>query len=239
MLSVVVPVHNEAENIESLVREILAIADKVPLTEIIYVDDASTDGTLAELTRLKAAEPRLRVLKHSHRAGQSAGLWTAINAAKGTLIAPLDGDGQNDPANIIRLYETYQKGAANPRRMVAGQREKREDSALRRFSSRLANRVRSWALQDGVRDTGCALKLFRREDYLRLPYFNHMHRFLPAVMRMQGVEVDLVDVTHRPRLRGTSKYGVMNRVWVGIVDILGVLWLKARAYPVTLSVRED
>lgn len=240
MLSVVVPVHNEAENIAPLVAEIAALKNRVPLMEIVYVDDGSTDATLAELRKIQAIEPALRVISQNPRSGQSCATWTGVAAATQPICVTLDGDGQNDPEGIVGMFETFMENANAGRRvMVAGQREKREDNLLRKISSRVANKVRSALLNDGVRDTGCALKMFRRDDYLALPYFNHMHRFLPALMIRQGVSIALSPVRHRPRTRGTSKYGVMNRLWVGIVDLFGVRWLQARAKPVTLSVREE
>jgi dolichol-phosphate mannosyltransferase len=233
MITVIVPVLNEAENIRPLVKEILAIRDKVPLTEILYVDDGSDDATpdiLAELTR---EQPLLRYIRTPKRSGQSAATWLGAYYAQGGLIVTLDGDGQNDPADIVPLYRAWkdeQQRKPGPV-MVAGQRAKRNDSWLRRVSSRIANKVRANMLKDGVRDTGCALKLMPRDEFLRLPRFNHMHRFLAALLRRDGVRVLLVDVSHRPRTAGQSKYGLWNRLWVGIVDLFGVAWLQARAMP--------
>ncbi len=232
MLSVVVPVYNEKENIRPLLEEIAAVAKIVPVTEVIYVDDGSDDGSHEHLAELAAAFPSLRVLRHSARSGQSRGLWTGISHATGQLIVTLDGDGQNDPADIKLLFELYQsKAASNPRIMVAGQRLKRNDNLVRRLSSRAANAIRSYFLKDGTRDTGCSLKLFRREDYVALPYFNHMHRYLPALMKGHYIEVLHVDVSHRPRARGVSKYGFFDRLWVGVHDLFGVRWLLKRARP--------
>lgn len=228
-ISIVIPVFNEADNIGVLVSEILGVAASFPLREIVVVDDASVDGTTAVLDKIKKSEVRLRVVTHTERRGQSTAIHSGIQAARGDLIVTMDGDGQNDPADIIKLYEEYKKHA--PATMVAGQRLKRQDNRLRLLSSRVANAVRSWILNDGVRDTGCGLKLFRRADYLALPFFNHQHRFLPALMKVTGIIVMLVDVGHRPRLRGVSKYGVMNRLGVGIVDLFGVRWLMARTRP--------
>ncbi|MBU6234596.1 MAG: glycosyltransferase family 2 protein [Alphaproteobacteria bacterium] len=240
MLSVVVPVHNEAENIAPLIAEIAALKNRVPLMEIVYVDDGSTDSTLAELKRIQSIEPLLRIIAQTPRSGQSCATWTGVAASTQPICVTLDGDGQNDPEGIVPMFGVFMERAnAGQRVMVAGQREKREDNTLRKFSSRVANKVRSSLLGDGVRDTGCALKMFRRDDYLMLPYFNHMHRFLPALMIRAGVAIALSDVKHRPRTRGTSKYGVMNRLWVGIVDLFGVRWLQARAKPTTLAVREE
>lgn len=229
MISIVVPVFNEEENIEPLLAEIAAVAAAVPVTEVLYVDDGSTDGTPRVLKSLRARFPFLRVLRHDRCGGQSAGLWTGVQAARNEIVVTLDGDGQNDPADISRLLEVYKKeSTGNPAVMVAGQRRKRNDSWVKRISSRLANRIRSGLLKDGTRDTGCSLKLFRRSDYLRLPYFNHMHRFLPALMMRDGVKVVHADVSHRPRARGVSKYGTLDRLAVGVADLWGVWWLLKR-----------
>ncbi|NBX66818.1 MAG: glycosyltransferase family 2 protein [Proteobacteria bacterium] len=240
MLSVVVPVHNEAENIAPLVAEIAALKNRVPLMEIVYVDDGSTDNTIAELKRIQSIEPMLRVVAQTPRSGQSCATWTGVAASTQPICVTLDGDGQNDPEGIVGMFGVFMERAnAGHRVMIAGQRAKREDNLVRKISSRTANRIRSWILNDGVSDTGCALKMFRRDDYLALPYFNHMHRFLPALMIRAGVAIALCPVKHRPRTRGTSKYGVMNRLWVGIVDLIGVRWLQARAKPVHLVTREE
>ena len=240
MLSVIVPVHNEAENIAPLVTEIAALKSRVPIAEIVYVDDGSTDDTLAELKKMQAKEPLLRIISQNPRSGQSCATWTGVQAATQPVCVTLDGDGQNDPEGMVAMFGVYMAEANKGRRvMVAGQREKREDNFLRKLSSRVANNVRSAMLGDGVRDTGCALKMFSRDDYLSLPYFNHMHRFLAALMIRNGVPIALSDVKHRARVRGTSKYGVMNRLWVGIVDLFGVRWLQSRAKPTQLVVRED
>lgn len=229
MITVIVPVHNEAANIAPLLAKIADAAKTAPVTEIIYVDDASTDETPAALAAACAAHPLLRVIRHGERCGQSAALWTGIAAAKNPLVATLDGDGQNDPGDVAKLYTQY-RAAGEGRVMVAGQREKRHDNLVRRLSSRVANKVRSAMLRDGVRDTGCSLKLFRREDFLQLPRMNHLHRFLPALMQREGVRVVLCDVGHFPRAHGVSKYGTWDRLWVGIADLWGVRWLQSRAF---------
>lgn len=239
MLSIVIPVLNESENIRPLLAEIDAIARKAPVNEIIYVDDGSTDDTLAVLKACKKDFKKLRIIRHETCCGQSAALWSGITAAKGDVIVTLDGDGQNDPADIPLVFERFaEQGGPDAKVMVAGQRRKRQDNWLRRVSSRVANGVRSALLRDGTRDTGCSLKIFRRADYLALPYFNHMHRFLPALMKTSGVGIVHMDVAHRPRARGVSKYGVMNRLWAGIVDLFGVMWLMRRARP-RVAVREE
>jgi dolichol-phosphate mannosyltransferase len=191
------------------------------------VDDGSTDGTLACLTAALHPPARsLHILSHAIRSGQSAALRSGILAARGEWIVTLDGDGQNDPADIPGLLALTK--TATPPTLICGQRQRRQDSWPRRFSSRVANTVRSRLLDDGVMDTGCGLKVFRRDDFLRLPWFDHMHRFLPALFRREGGTVVTREVHHRPRRRGQSKYGVHNRFWVGIVDLCGVLWLKRR-----------
>jgi dolichol-phosphate mannosyltransferase len=229
-LSVVVPVHNEAGNIRPLVVEIReALKDRVPSFEIIYVNDASTDDTAAELAQLLQEFSELRVLQHGRQSGQSTALQTGVLAARHDWIATLDGDGQNDPADIPALIDRLMHGEQPPPRMLAGWRAQRNDTWLRRFSSRLANGVRARLLQDNTPDTGCGLKLFDRALFLRLPYFDHMHRFLPALAQRAGAEIESLPVSHRPRVRGKSKYGVHNRLWVGIVDLLGVMWLLRRA----------
>jgi dolichol-phosphate mannosyltransferase len=229
-LSVVVPVHNEIDNLESLIGEITQALTPLGDYEIVYVDDGSTDGTLEKLRALKASVPALRVLRHVRCCGQSTALRTGILAARGAWIATLDGDGQNDPADIPRLLEALdQLGGETGRGMVAGYRRKRKDTGWRRFSSRIANAVRGGLLRDNTPDTGCGLKVFSRALFLELPYFDHMHRFLPALTQRAGAPVISVEVNHRPRLYGVSKYGTWHRLWVGIVDLFGVMWLQRRA----------
>lgn len=220
---------NEEGNIASLIAEIAKASTFAPITEIIYIDDGSTDKTFDVLKSLQSQYPTLRILKHGHRSGQSAGLWTGIKAATNDVIATLDGDGQNDPADIPLVYETYLKEKSlSEKVMVAGQRKKRQDNLGRRLASRFANNLRSFLLRDGTRDTGCSLKMFSRADYINLPYFNHMHRFLPALMIRDGVKIAHIDVSHRPRTSGASKYTNLNRAIVGIADLMGVMWLQRR-----------
>ncbi len=232
MISVIVPVYNERENIESLIQELMSAAKTADISEIIYVDDGSSDDSLQILSGLRTNCPLLRVIKHEVRAGQSAAFLSGVKAAGNKIVVLMDGDGQNDPADIALLHKTFKEHEASCKKiMVAGQRAKRQDNFLRRISSRFANKIRSAILNDHIRDTGCSLKLIRREDYLNLPYFNHMHRFLPALLIRDGVKILTQDVSHRPRMRGTSKYGFWNRLWVGIVDLAGVRWLLARGVP--------
>ena len=225
-LSIVIPVYNEVDNVSALSEEVHAALEGRLDFELLFVDDGSTDGTAEVLAALAAQSPRLRVLHHRGNAGQSAALLTGARAARAEWLATLDGDGQNDPADLLRLWALRDRAA--PAALYIGHRVNRNDSPLRRLSSRVANGVRSRLLGDGAPDTGCGIKLMRRELFLALPYFDHIHRFLPALVRREGGTVESVPVNHRPRLRGHSKYGVGNRLWVGIVDLLGVLWLLRR-----------
>ena len=227
-LSVVIPVFNEADSILPLAGEVDAALEAAGARfEIVYVDDGSTDATPRRLGEARARFPRLRTLRLARNCGQTTAIWAGVRAARGAWIVTLDGDGQNDPADIARLLAARPEAAA-PAPLVAGLRRQRRDNWLRRVSSRIANGLRSRLLRDGTPDTGCSLKLFEREAFLELPYFDHMHRFLPALFRRHGREVVLVDVAHRPRERGVSKYGVGNRLWVGIADLIGVMWLQRR-----------
>jgi len=223
MITVVVPVYNEQENIKPLLDEIMLAAKMLPISEIIYVDDGSSYETGNILKSLNGQYPFLRVLKHSHNYGQSAAIWTGVREASNDVIVTLDGDGQNDPADIHLLYKRYQGYEDNlPKVMVIGERLKREDSWIKRKSSKIANGIRSSILKDHTRDTGCSLKLFRRRDFMNLPYFDHMHRFLPALMMRDGLHVMHVGVSHRPRIHGVSKYGTLDRAFAGIYDLFGV-----------------
>jgi dolichol-phosphate mannosyltransferase len=237
-LSVVVPVCNEAENVEPLAREIDAALAGTPY-EMIFIDDGSTDDTARILQGLKSALPELRVLRHSFRSGQSAAVASGVRAARAPWIATLDGDGQNDPADIPKLLAEQAKFENRGVLLFMGNRKaSRKDSAFRKLQSSIANGVRSSLLGDGTPDTGCGIKLFSREMFLELPRFDHMHRFLPALFQRHGSRVVSVPVSHRPRTRGASKYGMLNRLWVGIVDIAGVMWLRRR-FKSGLLVRED
>ncbi len=228
-LAVIIPVRNEAENIAPLVAEIrAALTGRMPF-EIVYVDDGSTDDTVARIRALQASVPELRLVRHRASCGQSAAVRTGVRAARSTWIATLDGDGQNDPADIPGLWDMATGPAAPPRLgLVAGRRTKRRDVWAKRWASRIANGVRSRLLGDDTPDTGCGLKLFRRDDFLDLPGFDHMHRFLPALFIRRGQQVVSVPVNHRPRTRGTSNYGNLDRLLVSFGDLVGVMWLMRR-----------
>lgn len=225
-VSVVVPVRNEAGNISPLVAEIeAALAGRS--FEIVYVDDGSSDGTQAELLSLMAERPWLRQIRHEQSCGQSAALRTGVTMARAPVVVTIDGDGQNDPAFIPALVAALEKGA--PRiGLVAGQRVGRQASGYKRMQSRIANAVRGGVLRDGTRDTGCGLKAFPRDLFLALPYFDALHRFLPALVRREGFDVGYVDVVDRSRRHGVSNYGLWDRLWVGILDLAGVWWLIRR-----------
>lgn len=235
-LSVVVPVLDEAENIVPLVEEIYAALEGGPAFEIVYVDDGSSDESFEVLSELASARPNFRALRHASRAGQSAAILSGVRAAGAGLIATLDGDGQNDPADIpklLALYRTEAVGAAPL--MIAGHRRQRRDGIVKRVSSRIANGVRARMLGDQTPDTGCGLKLFPRQTFLEFPAFDHMHRFLPALMLRAGGRVISEDVGHRARARGQSKYGMWDRLWVGIADLRGVGWLARRGMAPEIS----
>ena len=230
-LSVVVPVRNEAGNIASLVAEIERACAGLAF-ELIYVDDGSSDGTPAALAAARADRPWLRVLRHGASAGQSAAVRSGVRAARAGLIATLDGDGQNDPAFIPALLAALE-GAGEGAGLAQGQRRGRRDGRYKLVQSRIANAVRGRILKDATRDTGCGLKVFRRAVYLRLPYFDALHRFMPALVTREGFTVVHRDVVDRPRLTGVSNYGLFDRLWVGLLDLAGVWWLirRKRAAP--------
>ncbi len=232
-LSVVVPVFNERDNVAPLIGEITTAlrgnpALKGEAFEIVYVDDHSRDDTLAVLQGLKATTPELRVLQHVNQSGQSTAVRTGVKAARGAWIATLDGDGQNDPADIPKLLAKRDESPADVK-LFAGWRVNRQDSGSKRWASKWANAIRSRMLQDATPDTGCGIKLFEREAFLDLPYFDHMHRYLPALMQRAGWKTISVPVNHRHRASGVSKYNNLNRALVGLRDLRGVAWLIVRS----------
>lgn len=233
--SIVVPCYNEADSIVPLLDEIISMTAGDENYEIIIVDDHSNDETLQ---RLRAAredpQRRFKIIAHTINSGQSAAVCSGVDAARGAWIATLDGDGQNDPADIPRLIEVLDEQTGDGARpIICGHRTARQDSAVKKFSSRIANKVRSSLLADDTPDTGCGLKLIHRESFLRWPRFDHMHRFLPALAKREGGYVVSVPVGHRARQAGQSKYGIHNRLWVGIIDLVGVIWLRRRRFKAT------
>ena len=227
-LSVVVPVHNERDNIVPLLSEIAAALRGRCDFEIVYVDDCSRDDTLSVMTAAKTQFPELRILRHLSQSGQSTAVRTGVKAARGAWIATLDGDGQNDPADIPKLM-AMRDASPNSIKLFAGWRVERKDSGSKRWASKFANAIRSRLLRDATPDTGCGIKLFDRAAFLDLPYFDHMHRYLPALMQRAGWQVKSVPVNHRPRGTGQSKYNNFNRALVGIADLRGVAWLIRRS----------
>ena len=226
-ISVVVPVRDEEGAAAPLAREIAgAFAGRA--VEIIFVDDASRDGTRASLLALKPDLAALRVLAHQANAGQSRAVRTGVLAARAPIIVTLDGDGQNDPTDAPALVRRLTEGPPELA-LVGGRRVKRQDSAAKRLASRLGNGVRKRLLHDTADDTGCGLKAFRREAFLRLPYFDHMHRYLPALMLREGYQVAFETVGHRARTSGVSKYTNLGRLWVSLADLAGVMWLARRS----------
>lgn len=227
-LSVVVPVFNERDNIPPLVGEVVAaLRGKIPF-EIVYVNDQSKDDSLDVLRALKATTPELRVISHLKQSGQSTAVRTGVKAARGAWIATLDGDGQNDPADIPKLLAA--RDAADPDvKLFAGWRVNRKDTGSKRWASKFANAIRSRLLRDETPDTGCGIKLFDRAVFLDLPYFDHMHRYLPALVKRAGWRSVSVPVNHRERTAGVSKYNNLGRAWVGLKDLRGVAWLIQRS----------
>ncbi|MFO1170793.1 MAG: glycosyltransferase family 2 protein [Hyphomicrobiaceae bacterium] len=227
-ISVVIPALNEAGNIGRLVEETYAAVPADMLAEVIVIDDASTDRTGAEVAALMAAKPGLRCLRHEKRSGQSTALRTGIAAARSDIIATMDGDGQNDPHDIPRLVaKLAAPGTAGPA-LVNGVRTTRKATGSRRFASRFANGLRDWMLKDDCPDTGCGIKAYHREAFLRLPFFTSMHRYLPALFQTYGLQVAYEQVNDRPRQAGQSKYTNFGRALVGIYDLFGVTWLRKR-----------
>jgi dolichol-phosphate mannosyltransferase len=233
-VSVVVPVRNEADNVASLIAEIAAALDGRWNHEIIYVDDGSTDATAERVAALMKQRGNLRQLRHASPSGQSAAVRSGVRAARGAIVATLDGDGQNNPTFLPDLIAAIENGGERIG-LAAGQRVGRKDSGFKKMQSRIANGVRNGILRDGTHDTGCGLKAFRRELFLSMPYFDGLHRFLPALMRREGYDIAYVEVTDRPRRSGVSNYGFFDRLWIGIVDLAGVWWLIRRKKPTPVA----
>jgi len=232
-LSIVIPVFNESESIEALINEI-SISIKEISYEIVVVDDNSSDNTVAVLENIKSSNSRLRIIKHNKNYGQSFAVRSGVRNARSLWIATLDGDGQNDPSDIPRLYDALIMNCGKKNNvLISGHRIKRKDSWLKRMSSKYANKFRSRILKDEAPDTGCGLKLFSKDFFLDLPSFNHMHRYIPALYTSRDGKVISLEVNHRHRNKGQSKYGFNNRFWVGIIDLLGVRWLQKRSKKVT------
>jgi dolichol-phosphate mannosyltransferase len=229
-ISIVVPVRNEAENIAPLIEEIATAVGGRWVYEIIYVNDGSTDATADRLAAVMKRRVNLRQIRHATSSGQSAAVRSGVRAARGAVVATLDGDGQNNPAFLPDLIAAIENGGEHVG-LAAGQRVGRKDTGFKKWQSRIANGVRSRILRDGTRDTGCGLKAFRREVFLMLPYFDGLHRFLPALMRREGYEIAYVEVIDRPRRSGVSNYGFFDRLWIGIMDLAGVWWLIRRKKP--------
>jgi len=227
--SVVVPVYNEAGGAAALAREICQVLAGRSF-EVIFVDDGSRDSTRLELAELRSELPQLRLIGHRQNAGQSRAIRSGVLAAKAPIVATLDGDGQNDPADLPQLLRRLTRADAPANlAMVAGERMQRADPAGKRLASRWANRIRQALLRDGANDTGCGAKVLYRDAFLRLPYFDHMHRYLPALLRREGYTIEFAPVNHRARLHGRSKYGNWSRLRASVRDMLGVMWLRARA----------
>lgn len=236
-VSIIIPVFNEVDNVGPLFFEIVKALDPNHFTyEVIFVDDGSTDGTQDSLKKLKENEERVVVVAHQKNHGQSVGLISGAKKARYQWIVTLDGDGQNDPKDIPRLFEQLNSSL---NQVILGIRKKRHDNLLRQLSSYVGNTIRQWFLQDDCPDTGCSLKLFSRDAFLNLPHFNHLHRFLPALFKRAGYSLFFVPVNHRPRQYGVSKYGVLNRLFVGIHDLIGVRWLLKRSCYVEILPHED
>jgi dolichol-phosphate mannosyltransferase len=233
-VSIVVPVRNEAGNVAPLIAEIAAALDGRWRYEIIYVNDGSTDATPERLAEIMKARKTLRRIDHAISSGQSAAVRSGVRAARGSIVATLDGDGQNNPAFLPDLIAAVQNGGGRIG-LAAGQRVGRKDTGFKRLQSRVANGVRNAILRDGTRDTGCGLKAFRRDVFLIMPYFDGLHRFLPALMRREGYDIAYVDVIDRPRHSGVSNYGFFDRLWIGIMDLIGVWWLIRRKKPTPVA----
>ena len=233
-VSVVVPVRNEADNVGPLIAEIVAALDGRWNYEIIYVNDGSTDATAERLAEIMKQHRNLRQIRHATSSGQSAAVRSGVRAARGAIIVTLDGDGQNNPVFLPELISAIENGGGRIG-LAAGQRVGRKDTGFKKIQSRVANGVRNSILRDGTRDTGCGLKAFRREVFLAMPYFDGLHRFLPALVRREGYDIVYVDVIDRPRHSGVSNYGFFDRLWIGIMDLAGVWWLIRRKKPTPVA----
>lgn len=231
-VSIVIPLHNEADNVGQLVSEIVTLSLEGQF-EIILVNDASLDETALILSEMKSKIPHLKIVSHREKYGQSAAIATGVRCSQGKIIATLDGDGQNDPSDIPKLISVLENSQEYS--MVAGYRKERHDTSWKIISSKTANAVRGFFLSDDTPDAGCGLKVFYKATFLALPFFDHMHRFLPALVQMQGGKVTSVEVSHRTRAHGRSNYGTWDRLWVGIVDLIGVGWLRLRSKKILIE----
>lgn len=233
--AVVAPMLNEAENVALMAREIAEACGPIGPFEAIFVNDGSTDATATTIAGLRAEFPWLREVRHAKPCGQSAAVRSGVIAARAPIICTIDGDGQNPPSEIPNLVAPLLAGDRPRLGLVAGQRVDRQDTASKKMASRMANRLRAWILKDDTRDTGCGLKAFPRDLFLTLPFFDHLHRYLPALVKREGYELALVDVTHRAREAGDSKYTNFGRALVGVQDLLGVWWLLRRRKVATVT----
>ena len=238
-VSIVIPMRNEADNIGPLVTGIAAACADLDAFEIIVVDDGSTDDTAARGFAMTPDVPMLRIIRHKQSAGQSAAVHSGVCAANGDIICTLDGDGQNPPSELPKLFLPLMNDTAGTLGLVAGQRVARQDTLSKRLGSKFANTLRAWLLEDGTRDTGCGLKGFRRDAFLALPYFDHMHRYLPALFKRDGWQIKLVDVSHRERQAGRSNYSNIQRAFVGLYDLIGVAWLIRRRKRAAIQETEE
>ncbi len=228
-ISVVIPAKNEVQNIEPLVAEILSSLDGITSFEIIYVDDGSDDETAQKVLSVQRLYPgKVRLIQHEHSVGQSTSIYNGVIRSIGKTIVTLDADGQNNPADIPKLLKLAERYNPKSDFCISGYRKSRKDTAWKRLQSRIANKVRSYLLSDNTPDTGCGLKVFPKDTFLKLPYFDHMHRYIPALIKRIGGEINTVEVSHRDRQHGTSKYGMWGRLCAGLVDLLGLLWLQKR-----------
>lgn len=228
-ISIIIPMLNEEDNVEPLINEIYTTLNSQIQFEVIVVDDGSKDTTYSRLKKLQETLPNLSIIRHPQNKGQSVALVTGIRQARFEWIVTLDGDGQNDPSDILNLLAVCQQHLLQGKSVVIlGNRRRRQDTWVRRVSSKIANKIRNFLLNDECPDTGCSLKMFSKQLFLELPHFNHLHRFLPSLFKRQGATIVNIPVHHRERMKGKSKYGLHNRLWVGIIDLFGVMWLMKR-----------